>query len=267
MQINKLNTPTFEQVVPHELQNAAVGAGSALDSPSKLKKSLMVARDEGRMQAYGWSLPSSKTSSLLTSSSAGSGTAPQPTPAAPQNQLNMTIPVPVYCRPLFEQDNDLKLSCASTLNLAMDASLASNFGDLVRSSAYFSFVSSSTSTSEFKSSCIWIANLNSNDTHVCILDANRPSDLIDQFTLKDVKVYCVASVAGADRAEYPLSDEKLKSMRINLQESNARLNTDAGQAAVNDSTLDDINYIEEHDTSAGAAAANAADRQPTVSSG
>ncbi|UYV62531.1 hypothetical protein LAZ67_2000954, partial [Cordylochernes scorpioides] len=50
-----------------------------------------VRREDGRVQAYGWSLPS----------------APQP----------HSVPAPVYCRPLVEKDPGLKIWCAAGINL------------------------------------------------------------------------------------------------------------------------------------------------------
>ena len=215
---------------------------------AQFDKKTLLARDEGRMQAYGWSLPS--RNSFLNGGDAKAAAAAAAPVQQPQPST-MTIPVPVYCRPLFEQDNDLRLSCGSTLNLSIDKNhVDKSVVELVQQSPYFSFHSSESKTAaEFKSSCIWICNLNANDTHVCILDANRPGDLISQFTLKDMKVYCVASVAGADHSEYPLSEEKLKSLSANLQDTNNRLmdsNMQQSTKDIND-TLDDINYIEYED--------------------
>jgi hypothetical protein len=36
---------------------------------------------------------------------------------------------------------------------------------------------------------------------VSILDANKPSDLIKQFTLADVKVHCMLSVSGVLKSD------------------------------------------------------------------
>lgn len=54
-----------------------------------------VKKDDGRMQAYGWSLPAKF----------------QPTiPRELPNKSHVPVPVPVYCRPLLEKEPGLKVS-------------------------------------------------------------------------------------------------------------------------------------------------------------
>ena len=54
-----------------------------------------VKKDDGRMQAYGWSLPAKFTTHV-----------PRDTPGKSQ----VPVPVPVYCRPLFETQTGWKVS-------------------------------------------------------------------------------------------------------------------------------------------------------------
>jgi hypothetical protein len=161
----------------------------------QIEKAYMSLKDDSRVQAYGWSLPSK--SSLMHSSDTKSTTIPG------SLTVSVPVPVPVYCRPLFEHDNNnLKLSCAAILNYQYDASISqtANCAQMIESSG-FSYYKSSVAGSngkqiEYKSSCIWLCNLNGNDTHVCVLDANKPGDLLQQFTLKDLKIHCIESVSG-----------------------------------------------------------------------
>ena len=53
-----------------------------------------VKKDDGRMQAYGWSLPAKFV--------------PQPT--AVPNKSSVPVPVPIYCRPLLDEEPGLKVS-------------------------------------------------------------------------------------------------------------------------------------------------------------
>lgn len=195
-------------------------------------------RDDGRMQAYGWSLPSK---SNIVNSGDSTTNKQSATSTSSSSSLTMSIPVPVYCRPLFEQDNDLKLSCATTISYAMDLNLDKSFTDLVKLGPFYGFDSTRPDL-EFKSSCIWICNLNSNDSHICILDANKPSDLIHQFTLKDVKILSIASIGGAYPNEYPLSEEKIQLLKSNLKETNKLLMNP--NDSNNHNANDDINFIE-----------------------
>lgn len=197
----------------------------------------MLVKEDGRMQAYGWSLPSKSSLTL-------SGEASKP----------ITVPVPVYCRPLFETDNNLKMSSSCTVNFSFDPACVKNCQELIEASAFSSFRSNlptGKSYKDFKSSCIWICNLNENDTHVSILDANKPGDLIEQFILKYLRIYCMQSVAGADGSEYPLSFEKLRLMQSNINETNSKLDLNAteevngsGDNNGNKSKKENITFIE-----------------------
>ena len=147
----------------------------------------LVVKEDGRMQAYGWSLPSKTSIQLSGDNNHNNHKVIQPVISAP-----ITVPVPVYCRPLFEHDNNLKMSCSSTINFLFDPKCANNCAELIEGSGFSHFKSNS----EYKSSCIWICNLNENDTHVSLLDANKPGDLIEQFILKQLKIYCIQSISG-----------------------------------------------------------------------
>ena len=58
-----------------------------------------VKKDDGRMQAYGWSLPAKFN---------------PPTPRDSTNSKHQVpVPVPVYCRPLSEKDNGMKVNIVS----------------------------------------------------------------------------------------------------------------------------------------------------------
>lgn len=56
-----------------------------------------VRKDDGRLQAYGWSLPAKLTS------------VPAP-PPVPSGSAQVPVPVPVYCRPLTEKEPGMKVS-------------------------------------------------------------------------------------------------------------------------------------------------------------
>ena len=54
-----------------------------------------VKKDDGRMQAYGWSLPAKFQPQI---------------PNAAATRSSVSVPVPVYCRPLLEAEQGLKVS-------------------------------------------------------------------------------------------------------------------------------------------------------------
>lgn len=82
-------TPTGEAAP----SSASSSSSSSSSTNSKLlidRKKLESVREDGRMQAYGWSLP------YKNREVAGAATAKDPV-------LNISVPVPVYCRPLFQK--------------------------------------------------------------------------------------------------------------------------------------------------------------------
>ena len=131
------------------------------------------------MQAYGWSLPARASID---------GKAPVP-----------TVPVPVYCRPLFEHENNLRLSCASTVDWSFDPNIAPDCATLIDQSRFGNFKSSG----HYKTSCIWICNQSEKDSHICVLDANRPGEILEQFTVRDLKIHCLQTVAGKLNSSLP----------------------------------------------------------------
>lgn len=82
-----------------------------------------VKKEDGRMQAYGWSLPGKIGGGPIGKHSSGGG---------------VPVPVPVYCRPLAETTPEMKIWCAAGVNLmggyTKDGGLMVSFWYL---SAYF----------------------------------------------------------------------------------------------------------------------------------
>lgn len=60
-----------------------------------------VCKDDGRLRAYGWSLPSK---------------APLPNPP-PCNGTHVPVPVPIYCRPLMECEPGMKVNTSVSNNI------------------------------------------------------------------------------------------------------------------------------------------------------
>ncbi|CAF0717015.1 unnamed protein product [Brachionus calyciflorus] len=188
------------------------------------KKEFESVREEGRMQAYGWSLPTLKNTTQ------------------PSNLTN--VPVPVYCRPLFKDETNLKLSCAANVNYTFDHEClpeSINFDQLIKNSQFSSFKSLLNTDDKFyKSSTIWICNLNDNDTHISIFDANKPGDLIQQFTLKSLKIQTLLAISGVTKDD--LNEKEIKPEELNTTEPPAAT-IQVNKNEVDDN-LDNITYIE-----------------------
>jgi len=57
-------------------------------------RAVALERDDGRQQAYGWSLPAKFLMSFTSSNNSGSSSTPTST--------HVAVPVPVYCRPVSD---------------------------------------------------------------------------------------------------------------------------------------------------------------------
>ena len=70
-----------------------------------------VKKEDGRMQAYGWSLPA-KVPQKISNNQTGTTS---PTPASEDGSSksgggsSVPVPVPVYCRPLMEKEPGMKV--------------------------------------------------------------------------------------------------------------------------------------------------------------
>ncbi|XP_014241649.1 JNK-interacting protein 3 isoform X4 [Cimex lectularius] len=178
-----------------------------------------VRKDDGRLHAYGWSLP------------AKSGT----TPPKPQNTgtPQVPVPVPVYCRPLMEKEDGMKVWCATGVNLA--GGRTQDGGEIVGASVFYSKslnnecettkdepISSPVEqlekdieegerqrkeSQEQLSSLVWICTSARSNSHVTVIEANNPADILLAFRVCQSYILCIASVPGACEGDYPSEDE------------------------------------------------------------
>ncbi|XP_078323865.1 C-Jun-amino-terminal kinase-interacting protein 4-like isoform X6 [Crassostrea virginica] len=79
-----------------------------------------VKKDDGRLQAYGWSLPAKFQPSV------------RDTPA----KREVPVPVPVYCRPILEKEPGMKIWCAAGVNLT--GGKTRDGGSVVGASVFYS---------------------------------------------------------------------------------------------------------------------------------
>merc|ERR1719412_627607 len=102
-----------------------------------------VKKEDGRMQAYGWSLPA-KVPPQGTNNSPGS-TSPAPGSEEGSSKVggnasagggsSVPVPVPVYCRPLMEKEPGMKIWCAAGVNLS--GGRTKDGGDIVGASVFY----------------------------------------------------------------------------------------------------------------------------------
>ncbi|PAA49448.1 hypothetical protein BOX15_Mlig008884g2 [Macrostomum lignano] len=146
----------------------------------------------GRQHAYGWALPSQQ-----------------------QSTSSMPIPVPIYCRPLLDKAKEIKVWCAAAVSAGLRRQF--NLGDapdspeltslseqLSREQAQFGMLPDVGLTS-----VVWICTSEQSSagpSQVCIIDANRPAELLQAFTLCQSQVLAVTCVPGPAPGDFQPDD-------------------------------------------------------------
>ncbi|CAL8275115.1 unnamed protein product [Lota lota] len=168
-------------------------------------------RDDGIMQACGWSVPS-RLKQLISF---------QPTNEKEDNRMK-NVPVPVYCRPLVEKDPNRKLWCAAGVDLtgwtvgsqdllalkAGSADPLTSEGDAGGSthSSPEKRKSKELQQTDAMGSRVWILTSTHSASKVVIIDANQPGSLVDQFNVCNAHVLCISSVPAASESDYPAGE-------------------------------------------------------------
>lgn len=226
------------QTVPSlqfHVQSGKVGPGSPVRMPPNKRRdqndltapsvTAHVKRQDGRLQAYGWSLPS-------RNQTAASSTAPAtPSKGGGGGGGAVAVPVPVYCRPLEDQEPGMKIWCAAGIDLT--GGQTKDGGSLVGSGSSVFYRSGedpvvepaedavqtlaaelaqsrkelleAESFEKRLSSIVWIISSASDAkgrSRVNVIDSNRPGDVILTFDIHGSNVLCIASVAGVKDSDF-----------------------------------------------------------------
>nr|XP_057904322.1 C-Jun-amino-terminal kinase-interacting protein 3 isoform X15 [Doryrhamphus excisus] len=184
-------------------------------------------RDDGIMQACGWSVPSRfKQAAGQTDSAQDSPLKRQQTTSEKEDNRMKNVPVPVYCRPLVEKDPNRKLWCAAGVDLtgwragsqeSGPVKTATNGGDPLHADETESGRKSNHNSPEKRkskelqetdtmSSRVWILTSTHSASKVVIIDANQPGSLVDQFNVCNAHVLCISSVPAASDSDYPAGE-------------------------------------------------------------
>ncbi|KAM9837654.1 C-Jun-amino-terminal kinase-interacting protein 4 [Aulostomus maculatus] len=184
-----------------------------------------VQKEDGRVQAYGWSLPKK----YKTNGGQAEG-------------KMKNLPVPVFLRPLDEKDASMKLWCAAGVNLS--GGKTRDGGSIVGASVFYSDVSGQESPrkkvgsqssldkldQELKdqqkelrqqdelSSLVWICTSTQSTTKAVVIDANQPGNILESFFVCNSHVLCIASVPGARETDYPAGEEVAANLEAGLVE-------------------------------------------------
>uniref|UniRef100_A0A915IRZ8 RH2 domain-containing protein n=1 Tax=Romanomermis culicivorax TaxID=13658 RepID=A0A915IRZ8_ROMCU len=172
----------------------------------KLVKAHVKKDESGRLQAYGWSIPAS-----------GAG--------------QSTIPVPVYSKPLMDQEPNLRIWCATGTLLQGGKKDDGTFINVPFSTAFENPVETTTHVAEstIDHSCLtWICSSAHGQSQVSVVDADNPSEIIDSFNVCSSHLLCIESVSGVMKDDYvtisnPDSLCKAGELRITNAEPNVQV--------------------------------------------
>uniref|UniRef100_A0A915B9R8 JNK-interacting protein n=1 Tax=Parascaris univalens TaxID=6257 RepID=A0A915B9R8_PARUN len=172
----------------------------------KIVREHMMKEDDGRLHAYGWSLPA---------------TVDDPNDST-------SIPVPVFCRPLMDMEPSLKIWCASGVMLR--GGRTKDGGYIIGDSVFYSGSNSPSDTTPppeksvalrearememlawESSSLVWVCSSNQGRSHVAIVDSNNPNSVIEAFPVCSSHLLCVSSIPGIRESDYPPDDNDWKS--------------------------------------------------------
>ncbi|KAK9695935.1 JNK-interacting protein leucine zipper II [Popillia japonica] len=169
-----------------------------------------VKKEDGRLHAYGWSLPGKIVSEVRTTQT-GSGGVP--------------VPVPVYCRPLAETSPGMKIWCAAGVNLmggyTRDGGLmvggsvsyhdeltpekkppSASSGDIESLEKEMNDIKEGALLETKLSSLVWICTSTHAAGIVTVIDANNPAEILNSFGVCANHLLCIASVPGASPSDY-----------------------------------------------------------------
>ncbi|XP_047352803.1 JNK-interacting protein 3 isoform X2 [Vespa velutina] len=178
-----------------------------------------VRKEDGRLQAYGWSLPGK--------------------PIAPVRQ---PVPVPVYCRPLQETEPGMKIWCGAGVNLT--GGKTPDGGCMIGGSVFYAAEASETNTTKTEaedaiehldnelqeneqrrleaeqleqklSSLVWICTSTQKMSKVTVIDANNPADILEVFSVCQGHLLSIASVPGAMESDYPKNLKENLTYKVN----------------------------------------------------
>ncbi|CAF3435313.1 unnamed protein product [Rotaria sp. Silwood1] len=199
--INRLENTTDET---HPLERSISDSTTVIDMPkqssSTRQSSSILINDDNRLQAYGWSLSSKNQLKL----------------SEVNGKVQVNVPVPVYCRPIFNTNDTTQIWCAVGIDLdgssltTDDTSTTNETSvDQLNKQLIESYHQMIDEQCLKLSSIVWIAAKSNDTAMITIIDSNKAEKVIDTFTLGNTVVYTMGSVPGPSSTDYsPFDDSK-----------------------------------------------------------
>lgn len=201
-----------------------------------------VQKEDGRLHAYGWSLPGTKAGS---GGGAASGALVGLGQIATKHNRGVKVPVPVYCQPLAEANPHMKVFCASGVNLnggvsrsgvplfslahvlsagsgvgsvggskivemtnteeGSSTSLGTG-GELNSLDKQLALALESSEPDSALSSYVWICTSTHSASTVTVMDANDAAVVLDSFPVCQTHLLCICTVPGTLEKDYAMSE-------------------------------------------------------------
>uniref|UniRef100_A0A1I7UQM1 JNK-interacting protein 3 n=1 Tax=Caenorhabditis tropicalis TaxID=1561998 RepID=A0A1I7UQM1_9PELO len=168
-----------------------------------------VKKEDGRIEAYGWSFPNVDADVS-------------------------SVPIPVCCRPLLDNEPSLKIWCATGVVLRGGRDEKGQW--IVGDPIYFAPASMKKAKMTNKgteledeikrarnldareseldewqsSSLVWVVSSNQGKSLIAVLDANNPNNIIETFPACDSHLLCIQAVSGVMEGEPEMNEEQSK---------------------------------------------------------
>ncbi|UJR27296.1 hypothetical protein I4U23_008591 [Adineta vaga] len=199
--LNRHENTTIDETLPldRSISESAVVIDTPKQSSTTRRGSSILINDDNRLQAYGWSL-SSKNQLKLSEIN---------------GKVQVNVPVPVYCRPIFNTNDTTQIWCAVGIDLSgsplnideITATSNETSVDQLNKQLIESYYQMVDDQCLKLSSIIWIAAKSNDTAMITIIDSNKAEKIIDTFTLGNAIVYAMGSVPGSSSTDYPPMDE------------------------------------------------------------
>lgn len=235
---NTGNNPPTHGTRALMLKDYAVEGPASVQRKSEHYKQVRahVQKEDGRLHAYGWSLPGTKGGSGGGSAGALIGLGQ----IATKHNRGVKVPVPVYCQPLAEANPHMKVFCASGVNLnggvtrdgtpvfylpnvansstgskivematttaTEDSSSGTSGGELNSLDKQLALALESSDPDSVLSSYVWICTSTHSASTVTVMDANDAAVVLDSFPVCQTHLLCICTVPGALEKDYAMSE-------------------------------------------------------------
>lgn len=217
------------------LKDYAVEGPASIQRKSEHYKQVRahVQKEDGRLHAYGWSLPGTKGGGGGPASGVVLGLGQ----IATKHNRGVKVPVPVYCQPLAEANPHMKVFCASGVNLNGGVSKngtrvfslanvlgggtggsgskivelnptdeTSSGGDMNSLDKQLALALESSEPDSALSSYVWICTSTHSASTVTVMDANDAAVVLDSFPVCQTHLLCICTVPGALEKDYAMSE-------------------------------------------------------------